>query len=391
MIRNFFSLFIILLSIDCFACTSAIFTGKATPDGRPLLWKNRDTGELNNRIDFFPASNNRSYSFLALVNSPADEGEAWMGTNSVGFSIMNTASYNIQNVKADVVDMEGVVMFKALSSCRTLKDFEILLDNYPRPMGVEANFGVIDAQGGAAYYEVNNTEWIKFDVNDPSVAPDGYIVYTNYSYAGREDEGMGYIRAEAAKTIIEKAYAENESITPHWIFDNLSRSYFNPILGVDLKKDEKATPNGWYCDADFIPRRITSASIVVKGVKVGENPDLTVMWTILGYAPCSYAVPLMVCAADVMPAQMTSVDKKGNCVMCDAALTRRKEVFSIRRGNGKYYLNFTQAKKWMDILSPVERKIADGFATVIEEAYSKNFVDKDSVKKYYDTIDFVIE
>ena len=25
------------------ACTSAVISGKVTPDGRPLLWKNRDT------------------------------------------------------------------------------------------------------------------------------------------------------------------------------------------------------------------------------------------------------------------------------------------------------------------------------------------------------------
>ena len=27
----------LMLAVDVFACTSAIFTGKATPDGRPLL------------------------------------------------------------------------------------------------------------------------------------------------------------------------------------------------------------------------------------------------------------------------------------------------------------------------------------------------------------------
>ena len=57
----------LLLSVDVFACTSAIFTGKCTKDGRPLMWKNRDTGELNNRLEFFKG---RIYGFVALVNSP---------------------------------------------------------------------------------------------------------------------------------------------------------------------------------------------------------------------------------------------------------------------------------------------------------------------------------
>lgn len=59
----------LLVAIPSDACTSGIWTGKSTPDGRPLLWKHRDTGELNNRIEFFPAGNGRKYSFLGLVNS----------------------------------------------------------------------------------------------------------------------------------------------------------------------------------------------------------------------------------------------------------------------------------------------------------------------------------
>lgn len=40
-------------------------------------------------------------------------------------------------------------MRKALRVCKTVQDFEHFLDTLPRPMRVEANFGVIDAYGGA--------------------------------------------------------------------------------------------------------------------------------------------------------------------------------------------------------------------------------------------------
>ena len=88
--KKIFSLSLALIlsifsAIETDACTSAIFTGKATPDGRPLLWKHRDTGELNNRIEFFPAGNGRKYSFLGLVNSPVQDGEVWTGTNGSVF------------------------------------------------------------------------------------------------------------------------------------------------------------------------------------------------------------------------------------------------------------------------------------------------------------------
>ena len=57
----------VLLTAPVFACTSAIFTGKCTKDGRPLMWKNRDTGELNNRLEHFKG---KKYDFVGLVNSP---------------------------------------------------------------------------------------------------------------------------------------------------------------------------------------------------------------------------------------------------------------------------------------------------------------------------------
>ena len=127
---------------EIFACTSGIFTGKVTADGRPLLWKHRDTSDENNRMAFFKGT---KYNFLALLNSSDEDGEAWTGSNSAGFSIMNTASYNLKEDTVKEMDKEGVLMYKALAECRNLADFEKFLDNYPRPMRVEANFGVIDA------------------------------------------------------------------------------------------------------------------------------------------------------------------------------------------------------------------------------------------------------
>ena len=144
--------------------------------------------------------------------------------------------------------------YKALSVCRTVADFENLLNTLPRPMGVEANFGVIDAFGGAAYYEVNNHSWVKFDVNDPQVAPLGYLVVTNFTQIGRPEDRKGVDR-------YEKGYE---------------------IMATLEDKDE-----GFFCDHTFllnkfsrngspILRKITSATIAIEGVKPGDDPMKTV-------------------------------------------------------------------------------------------------------------------
>ena len=71
------------------------------------MLKHRDTGHLDNAVGYFQGA---KYSFIGLVNAEtAFDGEVWTGTNVAGFSIMNTASYNIKadDVPASEMDTEG--------------------------------------------------------------------------------------------------------------------------------------------------------------------------------------------------------------------------------------------------------------------------------------------
>ncbi|MDD4828291.1 MAG: hypothetical protein PHR97_06490 [Bacteroidales bacterium] len=322
------------------ACTSAIITGKVTANGRPLLWKHRDTGQEQNRIEFF---NKGKYAFIALVDSPDKDGVAWTGTNAAGFSIMNTASYNLKDDDVKEMDKEGVLMYKALEICGSLPDFEKMLDTLSKPMGVEANFGVIDAFGGAAYYEVNNHSWVKTDVNDPRVAPGGYLIYTNFSYSGRINEGMGYIRYQTATEIFGQK-AVTGQFTPQWIFNNLSRSFYHSLLGYDLCDPEFSPENGrgWFIDQDFIPRKSSSCSIVIEGVKNGDDPLKTTMWTVLGYPPAGVCIPVWVQMGEKQPGLLVKRKQSDNSILCEWAVGLKNRTFPIKRGNGSRYMHFTQ-------------------------------------------------
>ncbi len=350
---------------EAISCTSAIFTGKVTKDGRPLLLKHRDTGELNNRIEYFQGP---KYGFLALVDSPSKGGVAWSGSNNAGFSIINTASYNLKDddVPSSMMDREGELMFKALGVCKNLKDFEHFLDTLTRPMGVEGNFGVIDSEGGAAYYEVNNHKWNKLDVNDPEVAPNGYFIVTNFSYTGREDEGMGYIRnCNTTYNVENYVIKEGGKVDPQWIFENISRSFYHSLLEVDLRKDQELA-SGWFIDQDFVPRRSSSASMVFQGVKPGEDVSKTVMWTILGYPPLGVAVPMVVSNGKNIPSFMVKSEGGENALMCDMVLELKKNVFPVKRGNGNKYFRFNllynhEGTGYSQQLKEVENYIFENF------------------------------
>ena len=386
-------IFISICIADGYCCTSAIISGKITTDGRPILWKHRDTGEENNRIEYFKGG---KYAFIALVDSPDRGGAAWTGTNSAGFSIMNTASYNLKDDDVKEMDMEGELMYKALSECKNLADFEEFLDKLPRPIRVEANFGVIDAYGGAAYYEVNNTKWIKVDANDPKIAPNGYLIYTNFSYTGRFNDGMGYIRHQTATEIISRQ-ASLKNITPHWIFNNLSRSYYHSLMGIDLLKDEFSPEkgSGWIVDQDYIPRKSTSASVVIQGVKPGENPEMTTMWTILGYPPVGIAVPLWAKAGTEQPGIMLMSKVSENSEMCDLALSLKQNIFSLTRGNGSRYMNFnlihnSSGNGYMQQLAPVEKTIYILYRDSIEK-WRQNGIDTNELKVLNNKMESIVK
>lgn len=315
------------------ACTSAIISGSKAKNGRPMLWKHRDTGCLDNRVELIKAHGD-CYEFVAIFDAtdPCDTA-AWTGFNEKGFAIMNTASYNLNNddVPESQMDREGVVMKLALEHCVTVNDFERLLQSLPKPLGVEANFGVIDAQGNGAYFETGNYTYKKYDLAD---APDGVLIRTNYSYSGRPDEGMGYVRDGNANYLLAPHIAAGD-FEPWMFTEKFSRTFYHSLLG----KDFTLSGNEWIVDQDFIPRRISTASIVIEGIAPGESPALTTMWIALGYPPCAETFAARIGAAGGVPEVLKGAGDKHHSPQCDLVRARHAEVFSIKRGNGKHYLN----------------------------------------------------
>ena len=316
------------------ACTSAIVSGKLTANGRPLLWKNRDTNDLNNRVERIKAHDGLM-EFVALFDArDLQDTAAWMGFNEAGFAIMNTASYNLNgNDGVKNMDREGELMRYALERCKTVDDFEGLLKTLPKPLGVEANFGVIDAQGNGAYFETGNYKYVKFDLAD---ATSGILTRTNYSYSGTPDQGYGYIREKNEKALMAPHIA-SQDITPATFTEELSRTFYNAQLGKDFTHGG----DNWIVDQDFIPRRISTASVVIEGIVPGENPRLTTMWIALGYPPCAEVFPVWVGEDGVAP-ELTGTTAENHSAQCDKVNKRKEEVFPVVRGNGKQYLNLSK-------------------------------------------------
>lgn len=381
------------------ACTSAVISGKITPDGRPLLWKNRDTDFPQNSVKYFSGGR---YPFIAIVNSVEDNPtDVWIGTNSTGFSLMNTQSYNLVEIKPgeERGEANGRIMRRALEICATVEDFCHFLDTITKPSLIEANFGVIDAKGGAAMFEVDYYKYVMFDANNPQDAPCGYIARTNFSFSGKVNEGAGYVRFMQEDKLLLPASATGQ-ITPQWIFNELSRSFANPMLGIDLKTGDFNRPktSGWFVDQDFIARSSTASSVVVQGVKSGENPELTTMWTILGYPPTGVAMPVWLKGADkVLPGLMARDDEKKVSPLGNWSVMLAGDVFSYTQGMGSSrYMNWeklynAEKKGYMQLLAPVEEEVFKRTQPLLKEWRKNGRIDIKAMQTLYNELDSFIE
>jgi hypothetical protein len=379
-----------MFAAKTFACTTFIITGKHTTDGKPILFKNRDTDEKQNSLVFF---NDGLFKYIALVDGTEEwKKMVWGGYNETGFAIINSAAYN-NNIgdTSKLKDQEGVIMKLALQTCRSLKDFERLLESLPKPMGLDANFGVIDAFGGAAYYETGNYNFTKFDANDPSIAPEGILVRTNYSTRSDLTKGYGFCRYNTAVSTLSTA-ATQKKICPQFLFNNISRNLTHSLTKTDLWDElpkERNVPEFKFF-IDYIPRESTASAIMIVGAKDPDHTKDAMIWTILGFPLTSVAIPTWISGGSNLPKAVT-MDDKLNSPICSAALKFKKECFPITYDKGWNYINLSvvineQNSGYMQLLKPIEDEIFKKANLLMSDLEKGTKTEKD-IQSFYAWVD----
>ncbi len=277
-------------------CTTAVISPLAGSGGRPMLWKNRDTDFLNNKIIFVRES---PYSYLALVNSDDRSGRwAYAGLNSAGFAIFNSVAYNLPESSGEMKDLEGMIMADALRRCASIDDFENYLKESLGPsLGSLANFGVLDAQGGAALFEVSNHAYKRFLAAE---FPEKYLVNTNFARSGEPSSGAGYLRFERASMLFRALPAGG--ISHQELLGRISRDTGHALVlqpAFPHFREFSGEKSYWVASRDTIDRESTSAAVVVCGRAPGSDGSLATLWVQLGEPLFTIAIPLWVEAGTV--------------------------------------------------------------------------------------------
>jgi hypothetical protein len=338
------------------ACTTAVIAGSATADGRPILWKNRDASDLHNQVVF---CNDGRYGYVGLVNQGDTAGiQVWAGVNTEGFAIMNAASYSLEEGDTSA---EGNFMKLALQSCASVAEFEALLRKTSPGRDVSANFGVIDAHGGAAFFETAKKTYTRFDATNPEVAPHGYIVRTNFSESAHRENGSGFIRAERADALIAHLLAAGP-LTVQRMLSGVCRDVANAKIGSFPLADRTPASPAFAYTRDSINRYETAAAALFAGAMPGESPSLATAWIVLGEPITGVAVPLWAAAGAVPPEVAAGKDPAPLNAAFD---TLRDFLYPERAGELRWYISVERlTDPVLAVRQILDAQEADNFAHV---------------------------
>ncbi len=379
-------------------CTIGVASGKATTDGRPLLWKTRDNSSSpNNEVIF-----NTSFpiKFISVVSAGGTY--SWMGVNEKGFAIINSLSSDLDAAGSGFSN--GEIMREALGTCATIDEFEQMLENTNASgRKTAANFGVIDSTGGAAIFETAGHEFWKYDAHDSTTAPNGYILRTNFAFNGAAKNGLhdniySVERYRRQRTLINSYYA-GDTLN----YRSIARYQMRDFSDFDSDPVPVPFPDHWlsyrpfgYIFANVSICRTTSVSAaVIQGILPDEPAKLSTMWTLLGQPASSIFVPYW-------PVGETPPEADGSSYapLCNVALLIRAQLFDYQEnsnyidsyklrdenGNGLWAHTFpaedsiiTAAENWLEIwrsnglnkneMLSTERALAQYALQILNNAY----------------------
>jgi len=284
-------------------CTIGVFGGGITADGRPMIWKNRDVGNPDQRFIYCGPYSRDGFTTLAFVGDcyRNDTTRIYMGANECGFAVMNSDSYNLGDSLNHGID-DGTLMRIALETCRTMLDFEALLDSTNTTGRLDCwNFGCLDSTGASALYECANNRYFKYVPQDTGPPSAMYIIRANFSLNGSVNH-TGQDRYNRACSLAANRVVSSP-IDAGFVLECLARDLGN-IYADPYPLPYNGTQHGGSAGYIYnlgvtICNRSTTSAVVIRGTRGNEPAYITTIFAMLGQPILSVAFPLWVKCGDV--------------------------------------------------------------------------------------------
>lgn len=316
---------------DLSECTTGLASGLATPDGKPLLWKNRDVTDWTQEYHYV---DNGNIPFIGLTYEDNDS-MYFAGINAAGFAIENSDIHNLDNPNGHD---DGRMMKLALETCRTIEDFQAILDSTDEPGRLNCyNYGVFDAFGGASMFETGRWQYTRFDAADEV---DGFLIRANFAFTGEDttdDDAMSGVHRHDRAYSLWKDAVENGNLTPNFIYQTVVRDLTSrscdftslPYEGY-YSSPWETWPYGHVPNMSAINRDRTRSVFIGQGVTDGNRPEDAIIWAMCGSPLACIATPLWVRAGSI-PEEYDTDGGQGS-IFCHRADAIRNWICEWREG-----------------------------------------------------------
>ncbi len=278
------------------ACTIGVANGNATTDNRPLLWKNRDSTQAQQQLMYVQG---QKYSYIGIASLGGNlDGEIYMGLNSAGLALGNSV-VKIEDAPTDNYKIQTHILtnFDSMGQIRNYLQSEIRAGK----CNGSGCFPFIDAKGNAVIFEVNRADWlIEYDTMDPDRVSQNvadFVVRANEFHKQSDGTDNRSILGRYRAALVNMSGLINakqlSGLTLLQGNDGSSKGFEFARYGPGRNWDAIAR------DDTPQERWPTLSMIAVHGVKPGEDPALTTMWTMLGPPNYCIAVPTWVKVSDI--------------------------------------------------------------------------------------------
>lgn len=307
-----------------FGCTTAIATGNAVGDGRPIVWRNFD---WSGNVTVYRCAGGR-YAYISPSPRVPDHGA---GTNVAGLAIYTTLMKQMNPIGTP--HFATPAMSWLLGNCATVAEVGRAIDEQVRfekgePGGVQhwdasqkapaLSLAAIDAHGGAAIFELGKKSFFEYDLNAPNrlaAQPAQIAVRANVPHKRADhldNATTGGPRYTDARDALLRLAADQNKLT-----------WKEVISGISRWGDPAA-------ETRRICSRHTIACTVVWGCRPGEDPRLTTVLTTLGNPAYGVFVPVWAAASDRLNERYTSSDDNGISEQVARLLRKRIEGLDVR-------------------------------------------------------------
>jgi hypothetical protein len=239
-----------------------------TSDARPLMWMTLEDAQPDRQVELRRVSlGGGRFDHIAVFVLGTTEYIVG-GVNTVGLGVVVSIPEDRRS-DPHVLRYVADVTTRWLADCYSVADVDIDLPaQLPDPRLEGARWGVIDAQGAAAGFRVENGIAARFDA---SVTTLGYIVSDT-----REDD----LRRQRFERIAQDL-SVNGRLEPRHLIDGMTRD-----LGRRAVSRGDPTRGHALAGPDAV------CAVVIQGAGRGHDPGLSTIWAILGHPVVAPATPV---------------------------------------------------------------------------------------------------